>query len=241
MAGLPGCRALWQYTPCWPTSTRASVSRSSVTARRPRSSPIWNSCCWRASLRSSKTDMLYSTRFMVLVFPEMSWAQNTLRRVRKLGRIARKLRLIAVSDLVPGDKLRYVLHAAGGGKGVRTYRLQGGVNRLGTSIALRQGATDSKVFDEIFVEQVYAPCVASLPHDLGRVALIDLGANIGLSVLFLTRALEVAEIIAVEPEPDNFRLLSENLRRTGLAQRSTAVCAFAGAERAFAELQDSGN
>ena len=45
----------------------------------------------------------------------------------------------------------------------------------------------------------------------------------------------------MEPDPDNFRLLSENLRRSGLANRSIAIRAFAGADRAFAELHDSGN
>ena len=50
---------------------------------------------------------------------------------------------------------------------------------------LRKGTTDFKVFDEIFVERAYAPCVAALPRNLGRVALIDLGANIGLSALYI--------------------------------------------------------
>ena len=156
--------------------------------------------------------------------------------MQRLQSIVRKLRLIAASDLANFDKVRYVLHAAGRGAGVCSYRL-----RDGMSVALRKGTTDSKVFDEIFVERAYAPCVAALPESLGRVTLIDLGANIGLSALFLTRTLEVVEIIAVEPDPDNFRLLSENLRRTGLANRATAVRAFAGAEHAFAELHDSGN
>jgi FkbM family methyltransferase len=161
--------------------------------------------------------------------------------VRTLGRIARKLRLIAASDLVSGDKLRYLLNTASGEAGVCTFRLRGGVNRLVTSVALRRGTTDPKVFDEIFVERVYEPCVAALPDNLGRVTLIDLGANIGLSVLFLVRALNVVEIIAVEPDPDNFQQLSKNLRRTGLANRSTAIRAFAGAKHGFAELHDSGN
>ena len=120
--------------------------------------------------------------------------------------------------------------------GLLTYQL-----RDAASIALRRGTADFKVFDEIFVERAYAPCVSMLPDNLGPVTLIDLGANIGLSILFLTRALEVIEIIAVEPDPDNHRLLSENLRSTGLANRSTALRAFAGAEHAFAELHDSGN
>ena len=174
--------------------------------------------------------------------------------MRRLYSIVRKLRLIARSELVGIDKLRHGLTCLGRSLPVAvrcaprnherqrvasdllTYRLRGG-----TSIALRKSTTDSKVFDEIFVEQAYAPCVAGLPDNLGPVTLIDLGANIGLSVLYLTRALQVVEIIAVEPHPGNFRLLSENLRRTGLASRTTALRAFAGVDRAFAELHDSGN
>ena len=154
----------------------------------------------------------------------------------RLYGIVRKIGLIARSELAGIDKVRYTIHAFRQGTGLATYRLRGDV-----SIVLRKGTTDRKVFDEIFLEQAYAPCVAGLPDDLGPVTLIDLGANIGLSVLFLTRALEVVEIVAVEPDPDNFRLLSENLRRAGLANRSVALRAFAGAERGFAELFDSGN
>jgi len=177
---------------------------------------------------------------MVLVFPEMSRAQNPLakreNRLRGLNRIVRKLQLIASSDLSFGSKLRYVLNAAGQRAGGSTYKLRGGI-----SVALRKGTTDPKVFDEIFVERAYGSCLAALPADLGRVTVIDLGANIGLSALFLARALDVDKIIAVEPDPDNFQILSENLRRTGLASRCTAVRAFAGADHGFAELHDSGN
>jgi FkbM family methyltransferase len=154
----------------------------------------------------------------------------------RIAGIVRKLRLIATSDLTNFDKLRYVAHAARQGSGLLTYRLRGG-----ESVALRQGTTDSKVFDEIFLERAYGSCIAALPETLGPIALIDLGANIGLSTLFLARVLKVREIIAVEPDPDNFALLSENLRTSGLENRSTAVRAFAGAEHAFAELLDSGN
>jgi FkbM family methyltransferase len=174
--------------------------------------------------------------------------------VRRLHSILRKLRLIAASDLAGVDQLRYVMsyfgrflpvavrkappnhERQGLAPDVLTYRLRGGA-----SVALRKGTTDFKVFDEIFVEQAYAPCVAGLPDHLGPVTLIDLGANIGLSALFFVRALKVTEIIALEPDPGNFRMLSENLRRAGLANRSTALCAFAGADRAFAEMHDSGN
>jgi len=158
-----------------------------------------------------------------------------------LRSILRKLRLIAASDLAGLDKLRYAVNARGRGTGLVRYRLRGGA-----SVALRKGTTDFEVFDEIFVEHAYAPCLRALPASLGRITLIDLGANIGLSSLYVARelgarALEVTEIIAVEPDPGNFRMLSENLRRAGLAHRSTALRAFAGAERAFAELHDPGN
>ena len=164
--------------------------------------------------------------------------------MNRLNSIVRKLRLIARSRLVgTSDKLRYILNESNASRrsaGLATYRLRGGTNHVATTIALRKGTTDSKVFDEIFLEQVYAPCVAGLPAGLGPVTLIDLGANIGLSALSFSWELDVIEIIAVEPDPDNFRMLSENLRRAGLASRSIALRAFAGAEPACAELHDSG-
>jgi FkbM family methyltransferase len=156
--------------------------------------------------------------------------------VSSLHSIARKLWSIARSGLTSVDKLRYATNTRGHGTGVSTYRLRGG-----GSIALRNGTSDCKVFNEIFVERVYAPSIQALPENLGTVTLIDLGANIGLSTLFFARALEVTEIIAVEPDPDNFRMLANNLRTTGLANRCTAIHAFAGAEHARAELRDSGN
>jgi FkbM family methyltransferase len=162
--------------------------------------------------------------------------------VRRLHSILRKLRRIARSELVGIDKLRYILNESNtSGAGLAMYRLRGGMNHVAPTIALRRGTTDFKVFDEIFLEQAYAPCVAALPDNLGPVTLIDLGANIGLSVLFLTRALQVIEIIAVEPDPDNFRLLLDNLLRARLANRATPLRAFAGSEHACAELHDPGN
>jgi FkbM family methyltransferase len=155
--------------------------------------------------------------------------------------VIRKLRLVARSDLVSFDKLRYVLNSSGRGAGLVTYRLRSEANRAVTTVALRKGTTDSKVFDEVFIEQAYAPCVAALPDRLGPVTLIDLGANIGLSAVYFAQALQIDEIIAVEPDPDNFRMLCVNLRRNRLANHSTVFRAFAGAAHAFAELHDSGN
>ncbi|HEY4365216.1 MAG TPA: FkbM family methyltransferase [Bryobacteraceae bacterium] len=153
-----------------------------------------------------------------------------LRRI--LRRFVRKLRRIAASDLAWRDKFRYALPS-----GARTYQLPGGA-----SVALRTGTTDAKVFDEIFIEQVYAPCVDALAGDPAPLTLLDLGAYTGLSALFFARQLpQIDRIVAVEPDPGNFRQLAANLETSGLAGRCTAVHAFAGAERAFADVRDSGN
>ncbi len=105
---------------------------------------------------------------------------------------------------------------------------------------LRKNSTDEKVFDEIFIQKAYAP-YAKAARQIAPQVLVDLGANIGLSVIALARELRPEAIIAVEPDCRNFSMLQENLRRAGLTNRCRAIQAFAGAERGFAELVDSGN
>jgi FkbM family methyltransferase len=72
----------------------------------------------------------------------------------------------------------------------------------------------------VLIENIYQEIVAS-----GRQPLIvDCGANIGCSVLWFNARYPKAHIVAVEPAPDNFELLSANcaglnvdLRRMGVA------------------------
>lgn len=105
---------------------------------------------------------------------------------------------------------------------------------------LRPGTTDRKVFDEVFIDQIYAPALRCL-EGIRQPTIVDLGANIGLSTVFFLNALPAATATAVEPDPGNFDLLRENLYRTGVDIRSHAVRAFAGGKAGFAELLDSGN
>jgi FkbM family methyltransferase len=153
----------------------------------------------------------------------------------------RKIRRVAACDLVLTSKFRYLLDLEAGFffpatlKGYREYRMQGDI-----SVALRENSTDGKVFEEIFIEKTYAPHVQAIPRK-APVILIDLGANIGLSAIALARELQPVSIVAVEPDRGNFALLQENLRRAKLEERYAAVQAFAGVERGFAELVDSGN
>jgi FkbM family methyltransferase len=157
-----------------------------------------------------------------------------------LSRLIRKILLVAGSELALADKLRYLRDRTIGcsrtnaERGYREYRIGGSV------LLLRERSTDRKVFEEIFIEGAYVRHAKGIPRR-GPVVLIDLGANIGLSVISLARALQPLAIVAVEPDGGNFAMLQENLRRAGLQERCTAIRAFAGTERGFAELVDSGN
>ena len=171
---------------------------------------------------------------------------------QRFARINRKWRQIASSELSATGKFAYSLDLALGflrspsRQGHQKYRLKGGA-----TVALREGSTDRKVFDEVFLENTYGGLAASSPAPRGSktasntaaapVVLIDLGANIGLSAIALARQLRPAGIVAVEPDGANFAMLQHNLRLAGLSDRSKTIRAFAGAERGFAELVDSGN
>lgn len=146
-----------------------------------------------------------------------------------------KLRRIAASDLAGADACWYVvdeiLERAGRRGGGRSYRL-----RDGSTVFLRPGTTDAKVFEEVFIDRIYAPFAAKVK---GPSVLVDLGANVGLSALFLAERLDFDRVIAIEPDEANLRALRRNLD-DNLSVPCEAVQAFAGAERGYAKLLDSG-
>jgi FkbM family methyltransferase len=158
-----------------------------------------------------------------------------------LSRLARKINLVARCELALSSKLRYLFDAAVGSflPGTMTicrkYRM-----RDDTSVVLRENSTDIKVFEEIFLEKIYSPYAKAIDQGAPAI-LIDLGANIGLSAIALARELRPLAMVAVEPDGGNFAMLEENLRLAKLADRCATVQAFAGVERGFAKLVDSGN
>ena len=147
-----------------------------------------------------------------------------------IGRPLKKLVQVLRSDLRLLDKGKYLFRRLRGMRGLLKYTLSGGV-----TVRLRAGSTDENVFDEVFLQRVYA----AGPRDPNLI--VDLGANIGLSTIFFLRAFPNARVIAVEPDPANFAMLQANLRSNGFEDRCEAVRAFAGAERGFAEIEDPGN
>jgi FkbM family methyltransferase len=102
------------------------------------------------------------------------------------------------------------------GKRTGVYRLKG------RAFPLRHGlAGDLWIFKEIFLDKVY---------DLGdRIAppkrIVDLGGNIGLSVLHHAITWPDAEIVAFEPDPGNLPLCQAVFDRNRLRGKVVEACA----------------
>lgn len=60
--------------------------------------------------------------------------------------------------------------------------------------------------------------------------ILDCGSSIGVSVLFFRRQYPGARIVAFEPQPDQFRLLGENLRRNRIEGVEAHQVALGGAD-----------
>lgn len=67
---------------------------------------------------------------------------------------------------------------------------------------------------EIFIEEAYRQQLPENPY------IIDCGANIGLSVIYMKRQYPNARIIAFEPDETNFHLLRENIKSFGYSNVS---------------------
>jgi FkbM family methyltransferase len=63
-----------------------------------------------------------------------------------------------------------------------------------------------EVLKEVFVDKVYGQDLPKRPY------IIDCGANIGLSVIYLKHTFPDAEIVAFEPDTTNFDLITRNIQ-----------------------------
>lgn len=82
---------------------------------------------------------------------------------------------------------------------------------------LRRTTSDFRVFEQIFECQELAPVVELIrERRLAVNRILDCGANIGLSSIYLSAHLKKVEVLALEPEPENFRQMKENIRLNGL-------------------------
>ena len=66
-------------------------------------------------------------------------------------------------------------------------------------------------YREIFVEEIY-----SFPSENRKPVVLDCGANIGLSILYLKTKYPLAEVIAYEADPTIFQYLKHNMEANGI-------------------------
>jgi FkbM family methyltransferase len=94
-------------------------------------------------------------------------------------------------------------------------------------IRVRPNSSDLATFREVFVDEVYG----ALPHVIPEVDwIVDLGANIGLSSLYLLQRYPGARVLAVEPHEVNVALLRHNLEPWVASGRCRIVHAAAWSE-----------
>jgi FkbM family methyltransferase len=73
-------------------------------------------------------------------------------------------------------------------------------------IQLRAGTSDLRAFEEVILSEVYNVDLNFTPSFI-----IDCGANIGLASLYFKWKYPNTKIVAIEPEPSNFKILDRNI------------------------------
>jgi FkbM family methyltransferase len=87
-------------------------------------------------------------------------------------------------------------------------------------------SSDLFVFRQIFEDVEYKAVVDTFTDYFGAdkaINIIDAGANIGLTSLYLSRFFPKAKFICIEPDPDNFEILECNLRENHV--KAEILCA----------------
>lgn len=82
------------------------------------------------------------------------------------------------------------------------------LRKLKYSFELRDNPYDFATFEEVLLREEY-----NLDPGFEPLTIIDGGANIGLTSVFFANKFSNANIVAVEPEKENFQILRKNTRR----------------------------
>src|SRR5262249_19653362 len=83
----------------------------------------------------------------------------------------------------------------------------------GTVLSELNGYETEYLYQEIFVEKAYLPAGLRLPPDA---LVLDIGANIGMFSLFVSRLVPAGRVVAFEPGPDAYAALTANVEKLGL-------------------------
>lgn len=81
-----------------------------------------------------------------------------------------------------------------------------------STVTLRSTGGDLSILYEVFAEETYHIPDETLPPD-SVLSIVDCGAHVGLSALYLANRYPKARVIAIEPNPVNFQLLTTNTKQ----------------------------
>lgn len=112
------------------------------------------------------------------------------------------------------------------------------IRGLANPVVVRLGTTDPFVLKEMFFDREYEPMLRHLPAEGARI--VDLGANIGLSVRVWLRHCPTARIVAVEPDGMNMHMAAQNLAQAGAQGQVQLVQTFVAGSSRMVTL-DRGN
>jgi FkbM family methyltransferase len=132
----------------------------------------------------------------------------------------------------PIDHFKYLAWKAARISSPATFRL-----RTGERLFLRSApATDATTAYEIFVAEVYRQVGPEPDPSVTRI--VDVGANVGMSLIYWARHYPNAKLIAFEPHPVHVASLRRNLERNGISHRVELHAAAACAHASTVQLTD---
>jgi len=99
-------------------------------------------------------------------------------------------------------------------------------------LIIREGTSDINVLKQIFVLRDY-----NLKLNIEPKLIIDAGAYVGYSSLYFSSKYPGAQIIAIEPEESNFKILEENTKNVNNIKRIKAGLWY---KNAFLKIVDDG-
>ena len=93
-----------------------------------------------------------------------------------------------------------------------TYNLVSGFEGINMSVLIKRNSSDARVLNQIFIEEEYKPIVNLFKkYKITPQKIIDAGANIGLTSLYLNSVYDGVESIAIEPNESTFLRMRKNL------------------------------
>ena len=111
--------------------------------------------------------------------------------------------------------------------------------KTGDHLMIRRPPTnDLSVAHEVFVQEVYRPRPAQLRDEVRLV--VDVGSNVGYSVVYFARLFPQARIIAIEPNLTNVKALRRNVELNGLQDKVSIRNVAAGTSDGTINLVDRG-